>query len=305
MAARRRDRELGLLDRYELTTGPGTGGVDSHWFAERKVPALTILHFPYDEFYLKSAEEMARVFGNHKDILFNTVDLADRVEDFLKVGGMRLPKFDLDYSREQLARNYLSQLPEGNIPDSVQELHKFFKENTQLGEAVEAIRSGKLKIRIPEIPQGKTPYEFLCELAAVGMKKLKWDNSKPHIDQLKLELGDVKVALDMNNMDFATYFLIVWDYIAEARRKKIITGCGRGSGYASVLLRTLGITYGPDPLKYGLLWERFLGFDDKFILLDSDWGFGNTSSGEDVVLATDDIDEERVVEDDQGGVDRY
>ncbi|HTR33136.1 MAG TPA: M28 family peptidase [Gaiellaceae bacterium] len=45
-------RSLGLLDRYELATGPGTGGIDSHWFAERKVPAATILHFPYDEYHL-------------------------------------------------------------------------------------------------------------------------------------------------------------------------------------------------------------------------------------------------------------
>jgi hypothetical protein len=45
-------RSLGLLDRYVLETGPGTGGVDSHWFAERKVPAATILHFPYDEYHL-------------------------------------------------------------------------------------------------------------------------------------------------------------------------------------------------------------------------------------------------------------
>jgi aminopeptidase YwaD len=47
-------RQLGLLDRYELETGPGTGGVDSHWFAERKVPAISILHFPYDEYHLPS-----------------------------------------------------------------------------------------------------------------------------------------------------------------------------------------------------------------------------------------------------------
>jgi aminopeptidase YwaD len=45
-------RSLGLLDRYELETGPATGGVDSHWFAEKKVPAVTILHFPYDEYHL-------------------------------------------------------------------------------------------------------------------------------------------------------------------------------------------------------------------------------------------------------------
>jgi hypothetical protein len=47
-------RTLGLLHRYALETGPGTGGVDSHWFADRKVPAATILHFPYDEYHLPS-----------------------------------------------------------------------------------------------------------------------------------------------------------------------------------------------------------------------------------------------------------
>ncbi len=45
-------RALGLLDRYELETGPATGGVDSHWFADAGVPAVTILHFPYDEYHL-------------------------------------------------------------------------------------------------------------------------------------------------------------------------------------------------------------------------------------------------------------
>ena len=45
-------RALGLLERYELETGPATGGVDSHWFADAGVPALTILHFPYDEYHL-------------------------------------------------------------------------------------------------------------------------------------------------------------------------------------------------------------------------------------------------------------
>ena len=45
-------RSLGLLDRYELVTGPATGGVDSHWFADAGVPAVTLLHFPYDEYHL-------------------------------------------------------------------------------------------------------------------------------------------------------------------------------------------------------------------------------------------------------------
>jgi hypothetical protein len=65
-------RALGLLDRYELETGPGTGGVDSHWFAERKVPAATILHFPYDEYHLP-AESPALV---DERLMDDAVDLA-------------------------------------------------------------------------------------------------------------------------------------------------------------------------------------------------------------------------------------
>ena len=45
-------RALGLLDRYALETGPATGGIDSHWFAEAGIPAATLLHFPYDEYHL-------------------------------------------------------------------------------------------------------------------------------------------------------------------------------------------------------------------------------------------------------------
>jgi Peptidase family M28 len=45
-------RGLGLFERYELETGPATGGVDSHWFASAGIPAATILHFPYDEYHL-------------------------------------------------------------------------------------------------------------------------------------------------------------------------------------------------------------------------------------------------------------
>ena len=45
-------RALGLEERYELETGPATGGLDSHWFVDAKVPAATICHFPYDEYHL-------------------------------------------------------------------------------------------------------------------------------------------------------------------------------------------------------------------------------------------------------------
>jgi Iap family predicted aminopeptidase len=65
-------RALGLADRYELETGPATGGVDSHWFADAKVPAVTICHFPYDEYHLP--DDLPELVD--ESLLRDAVDLA-------------------------------------------------------------------------------------------------------------------------------------------------------------------------------------------------------------------------------------
>jgi Peptidase family M28 len=72
-------RSLGLLARYELETGPATGGVDSHWFAEYGVPAATILHFPYDEYHLPG--DIAELAD--EQLLDDSVQLALAVVDSL------------------------------------------------------------------------------------------------------------------------------------------------------------------------------------------------------------------------------
>lgn len=125
------------------------------------------------------------------------------------------------------------------------------------------------KYKIP--PEFASPFDYVNHLAWEGMKKRGWDKSPPHVERLKMELADIKVAWENNKYDFATYFLIVRDYIDHARKTNILTGCGRGSGFASVMLRVLDITYGPDPLKYGLIWERFLGFDSRLFVQKSDF----------------------------------
>jgi DNA polymerase-3 subunit alpha len=211
------------------------------------------LHFPYDEFYLKSAAEMAVVFGSQPDWLLNTREIADKIDSegiYSNMnGGMRLPKF--------------------------------------------------------EVPKEfNSPFDYMVHLADDGMKKLGWDKSERHVDRLTMEINDVRVALDVNNYDFTTYFLIVRDYIKEAESRGILVGAGRGSGYGSVLLRALEIAYGPDPIDLGLLWERFLGFDDIYSISERDFGF-EAKKEIPVVASTDVIDEARAVEDDLGGVDRY
>jgi DNA polymerase-3 subunit alpha len=257
------------------------------------------IHFPHDEFYLKSAEEMSQIFGSHPEVLFNTNAVADRIEDFLKTGGMRLPRFDVPGAKEGLRLDGIG-IEYGEV-EGKRYLADIQSRNMEaINEAVLQQGSGD--------EQFEEAYQFMCDLAEQGMKKLRWDKSEAHIAQLKLELTDVRVAWTANRMDFATYFLIVWDYISFARANEIFTGCGRGSGYASVLLRTLGICYGPDPLLYGLIWERFLSFDWKFYLTDSDWGITDAAEvavTTDLPIISDDLDEDRAVEDDTGGVDRY
>lgn len=173
-------------------------------------------------------------------------------------------------------------------------------------EDIEKNLFGGMRLPKFELPKEfDTPKAYLLHLAKQGMKKLGWDKSKVHVEALKKELRDVQVAKDSNNFDFATYFLIVWDYVNYARENNIVTGCGRGSGYASVLLRCLGITYGPDPLQYGLLWERFLGFDTKRFVNASDFGLSESKDLVEALENAEGDDAAREVENDLGGVDRY
>jgi DNA polymerase-3 subunit alpha len=165
-------------------------------------------------------------------------------------------------------------------------------------------------IEIPE--QYKSPFEYMEKQAWQGLKSLGWDKSEPHVNALKKEIADTKVALDNNGMAFDKYFLIVSDYLKFAKDNGIFTGGSRGSGGGSVLLRTLDITYGPDPLKYGLLWERFLGFDDRRFYNARDFGVETAvdlasimDQAEENAEEFEDIEEDREYDDDPGGVDRY
>jgi DNA polymerase-3 subunit alpha len=130
-------------------------------------------------------------------------------------------------------------------------------------------------MRLPkyDVPQDFSgPHEYLEHLAWSGLASMGRAESQVHINRLRMELDDVKIAKLNNNYDFATYFLIVRDYINWAKSNGILTGCGRGSGFGSLLLRCIGITYGVDPLEHDLLWERFLGFDNKRFVRASDFG---------------------------------
>ncbi len=127
------------------------------------------------------------------------------------------------------------------------------------------------KFDIPADSKCSNPFEYLKLLAITGCKKLGLDKSQKHIQRLKTELSDIKLIYDTKKDDFASYFLMVEDIMRFAEKNEI--NCGiRGSGYGSVLCQCLRITEGVDPLEQDLLWERFMGFDDKYFLCDADFG---------------------------------
>ena len=109
------------------------------------------------------------------------------------------------------------------------------------------------KIHLPryEPPEGKTKEEYLKELSDIGLKE-KFPQAPPAIkERLEHELKIIK------DRGFVSYFLIVWDFIHYAKSSHIPVGPGRGSAAGSLVSYLLGIT-DIDPLKYGLLFERFL-----------------------------------------------
>ncbi len=102
-----------------------------------------------------------------------------------------------------------------------------------------------------EVPHNTTPANHLRDLTYKGLKNLYPEMPKSVTDRAEKELGII------NDMGFPSYFLIVHDFVAYAHSKQIPVGPGRGSGAGSIVAYALGIT-GLDPLKYDLLFERFL-----------------------------------------------
>lgn len=111
---------------------------------------------------------------------------------------------------------------------------------------------GKTKLPHFDVPDGWSHFDWFANLCRKGLKE-RYGDSPPqeYIDRLEYELGII------NKMGYTDYYLIVHDFIRYAKSVGIPVGPGRGSGAASICAYCIGIT-GIDPMKYNLLFERFL-----------------------------------------------
>ena len=113
------------------------------------------------------------------------------------------------------------------------------------------IEFGVTKLPKYDVPEGYTAWDYLNELCRKGLEERYQPVTEELRERLDYELSTIR------NMGYVDYFLIVWDFIKYARDNDIMVGPGRGSAAGSLVAYTLGITQ-LDPMKYDLLFERFL-----------------------------------------------
>ncbi len=125
---------------------------------------------------------------------------------------------------------------------------------------------GETKLPLFEVPNGKTPDQYLEELAKEGLNKRFGKNPKKDVlDRLDYELSVIKQT------GFASYFLIVQDFVNWAKSQRIVVGPGRGSAAGSLVSYLINIT-NVDPIKNELLFERFLN-PERISMPDIDLDF--------------------------------
>jgi DNA polymerase-3 subunit alpha len=155
-----------------------------------------------------------------------------------------------------------------------EQMKEFFKETPQAIENTQKIvelcnfqfEFGKIKLPHFETPNGISPDEYLEELCYQGLKKRYGQKpTKEVLDRLNYELGAIK------QIGLASYFLIVQDLVNWAKENQIVVGPGRGSVGGSLTAYVLNIT-NVDPLKYNLLFERFLSVSKKYFVTKEDFG---------------------------------
>ncbi|MCR4765886.1 MAG: DNA polymerase III subunit alpha [Bacteroidaceae bacterium] len=218
--------------------------------------------------WFKTREEMNDVFADVPEALSNTLEVLDKVEVYSLDNDPIMPFFPIpeSFGTEAQWRQKFTE----------EQLYKEFTSDEN-GENQLPEDQGKKKIDklggYDKLYRIKFEADYLAELAYSGAKKRYGDPIPAEVaERVKFELHIMKT------MGFPGYFLIVQDFINSARDELgVMVGPGRGSAAGSVVAYCLGITK-IDPLKYDLLFERFLN-PDRISLPDIDTDFDDDGRG--------------------------
>ena len=217
------------------------------------------------EEYFKTEEEMRDLFPDHPEAIDNTLEVASKVEVYKIDRPPILPKFNID--PEFLANRdfWLSK-----YADIIENGKYSIVKDKKTGEIISKEYRGD---------DFCTSVAYLCHLTYEGARERYGETlTKEQADRIEFEL------MTISFMGFPDYFLIVQDYIAASRRMGYLVGPGRGSAAGSVVAYCLKIT-NLDPIKYQLLFERFLN-PDRINMPDIDVDFENLTAAHEYVEKT-------------------
>ena len=218
--------------------------------------------------WFKTREEMNEIFSDVPEALSNTLEILDKVETYSIDHSPIMPFFPIpeEFGTEEETRKRIS--PE-----------ELFREFTtdENGKEIMSHEEAEKKIKklggIDKLYRIKFEADYLAKLAYDGAKRLYGEPLTDEVyERIKFELHIMKT------MGFPGYFLIVQDFINSAQDELgVMVGPGRGSAAGSVVAYCLGITK-IDPIKYDLLFERFLN-PDRISLPDIDTDFDDDGRG--------------------------
>ncbi len=227
----------------------------------------------YKNQYLINPEELIENFKNYPELLINNAYISDIPQYKIKLNKSILPEFPIP---EDFQKNILNKI--------LNDKKITFDNNSDKEFLLRTLVEKEVKEKFPE---DEWEYEYINQYnnliageymdsltwngiekkMALRMNKEEWDKKRPeYYERFLYESGIIK------NMGFPGYFLIVQDFINWAKNKGVPVGTGRGSGAGSLVAFGLNIT-GLDPVKDGLLFERFLN-PERVSMPDFDIDFG-------------------------------
>lgn len=240
------------------------------------------MHYTKQE-WLKSPEEMSQIFSDLPEALENTMEIADKVEVYSIDSDPIMPVFNIPESFGTEAE-YRQRITEKDLFDEFTQNEKH--------EVILSQEDAERKIK----KLGGYEKLYRVKFEADYLEKLVWEGAhkrygneltEEQIERIVFELHTIKT------MGFPGYFLIVADYIRAAREELgVSVGPGRGSAAGSVVAYCLWIT-DIDPLKYDLLFERFLN-PDRISLPDIDVDFDDAGRGKVLDWVTKNYGKEKV-----------
>ncbi|MBR6439648.1 MAG: DNA polymerase III subunit alpha [Bacteroidales bacterium] len=227
----------------------------------------TRMHYTKQE-WLKTPEEMYKIFSDIPEALENTMEIADKVETYSINSDPIMPEFNIP-KEFGTVEEYKKKFTE-------EDLYNEFTRDEH-GNEVMSREAGEKKIK----KMGGYEKLYRIKLEADYLAKLAWEGAKMRYGDNLTDEQKERIIFElhtMKSMGFPGYFLIVADYIRGAREELgVSVGPGRGSAAGSVVAYCLKIT-DVDPLKYDLLFERFLN-PDRISLPDIDVDFDDDGRG--------------------------